>query len=195
MLWNRRCDEVTNGWRVNVEVFADVWRWCNGVSDVVDVDSLHSLRVELRRVGLNCGQRRLRFMMLMIDFVSNISSISVNVVSCVLHDLHTTVRQMNLVASVNSAVLLLLRVWKIISRIVGEAVVLLLIVWRWRFNRISFFVVVQVDSVDVILMLHERNWGFVLEFVVLNSTTVTGECRKDLRMIILLGIKTLRNWR
>lgn len=93
------------GWRTNVVMCINVWRWCDGVSDAVDLHLLHELRI--CSLGL-----RLHF-----SFVRNLSAIPMNVVRGVFHNLHAAVGQVNLVAAMNSSVLLLLSVGKVVARL------------------------------------------------------------------------------
>lgn len=160
-----------------------VWRWRDSMPDVVDLDLLDN-RLIVRHSRLmpdGCRRRILSWLGLRIAFIGHFCAITVHVVSGVLHDLSATVGKMDLVATMNGAVLLLLSVRKVVAGVpvfdcVREAIMFLVVVGRRRPDRVGLVVILFVNAVVVIGTWSKAR---MLELVVLYSSTVIRESSVD----------------
>lgn len=181
MSWG--CSRIVSAltWRPYIVFRGKVWRGCDGMTNVIDWDLLWIIIV---------GSWRGRWWWCWLNFfdrivlISHLSSITVNVVSGVFHDLYTTIRQVNFVASMNRTVFLLLRVRKVIAWVsvfdsVREPVLFLVMIRWWRFDWIDVIVT------NLFVLPCELNW-LALEFVALNFSCVIGESWEDSWWLIIL---------
>lgn len=151
--------------------------------DVVDLDLIHNWLIvrHSRMMSDGCRCRILSWLGLRLAFIGHFCAITVYVVSGVLHNLSATVGKMDLVATMNGAVLLLLSVRKVVARVsvfdcVREAIMFLVVVGRRRPDRVGLVTILFVNAVVVI-----GTWSIarMLELVVLNSLTVIRESSVD----------------
>lgn len=185
MPWNRRRDRVVieDGRRTNIVVTFDVRRGRHRVSEVADANLLHFSRIKV--VGL-VGHVDWRGVILLnwLVLVSDVGTVAMNIIGRILHDLNSAVGQLHFVASLNSAVFLLLSVREVIAGMtvfdgVRETVLFLVVIRRRRLDGVSIIVIN-----DRVLVDGELN-RLLLELVVLHFSGVICEGCKNSRLVVL----------